>query len=139
MTTRAEDTYTTAAPAESSTQKGLVLFGGLMMIVAGVYHALSGISAILRDQVYLTTPNYTFEFDLTAWGWTHLILGAIVLATGIAVVQGVTWGAVVGIALAGLSLVANFLFLPHYPLWSILIIAIDVAIIYALASRLRNG
>ncbi|MBN9111970.1 MAG: hypothetical protein J0I34_24705 [Pseudonocardia sp.] len=139
MTTRAQDTYTTTAPAESSAQKGLVLFGGLMMILCGVYHALSGVSAILKDQVYLTTPNYTFEFDLTAWGWVHLILGVILIATGIAVVRGVTWGAIVGIALAGLSLVANFMFLPHYPLWSILIIAIDVAIIYALVARLRNG
>ncbi|RTL69629.1 MAG: hypothetical protein EKK42_05825 [Pseudonocardiaceae bacterium] len=139
MTTRAQDTYTTTAPAESSAQKGLVLFGGLMMILCGVYHALSGVSAILKDQVYLTTPNYTFEFDLTAWGWVHLILGVILIATGIAVVRGVTWGAIVGIALAGLSLIANFMFLPHYPLWSILIIAIDVAIIYALVARLRNG
>ena len=139
MTTRAQDTYTTTAPAESSAQKGLVLFGGLMMILCGVYHALSGVSAILKDQVYLTTPNYPFEFDLTAWGWVHLILGVILIATGIAVVRGVTWGAIVGIALAGLSLVANFMFLPHYPLWSILIIAIDVVLIYALVARLRNG
>ncbi|GEL21160.1 hypothetical protein PSU4_01140 [Pseudonocardia sulfidoxydans NBRC 16205] len=139
MTTRAEDTYTTAAPAESTTHKGLVLFGGIMMIVAGAYHALSGVAAILRDQVYLSTPNYTFEFDLTAWGWTHLILGAILVVTGIAIVQGATWGAIVGIALASLSLIANFLFLPYYPLWSILLIAIDVVIVYALVSRLRNG
>ncbi|AEA26423.1 hypothetical protein ACFQ34_02025 [Pseudonocardia benzenivorans] len=139
MTTRAEDSYTSTMPAESSTRRGLVLFAGVMMIVAGAYHALSGISAILRDQVYVTTPNYVFEFDLTGWGWTHLILGAIMIVVGVAVVKDVTWGAMVGIALAVLSLVANFLFLPHYPLWSILIIAVDVTIIYALATRLRNG
>ncbi|MGD9985441.1 DUF7144 family membrane protein [Pseudonocardia sp.] len=138
MTTRTDDTYA-ARQTESSAQKGLVLFAGLMMIVCGVYHALSGVAAVLRDQVYLTTPQYTFEFDLTAWGWTHLILGAVLIVVGIAVVQGVAWGAMVGIGVAVLSLVANFLFLPHYPLWSILIIAVDVAIIYALTARLRNG
>jgi hypothetical protein len=140
MTTHTEDTHTTASPVDTSTtREGLVLFAGIMLIVGGVYHALSGVSAILKDTVYVATPNYTYSFDLTAWGWTHLILGVIVIGVGVAVTRRMAWGMVAGIAVAVLSLIANFLFLPHYPLWSIVMIAIDVAIIYALATRLHNG
>ena len=68
-----------------------------------------------------------------AWGWIHLLLGVLVGLAGVAVIRGQAWGRFTGIALAAVSLIANFLFLPHYPLWSIILIALDVAIIWALA------
>lgn len=78
-------------------------------------------------------PNYAFKIDITAWGWTHLILGVLVAITGIGLLLGQTWARVVGIILAVLSAVANFLFLPYYPFWSILVITLDIIIIWALA------
>ena len=78
------------------------------------------------------TANYTFDFDVTAWGWIHLLLGVLVAVAGWAVFSGKLWGRMVGIVLASLSLIANFVFLPHYPLWSIIVIALDVAVIAAL-------
>ena len=112
---------------------GLAVFAGAMMIVSGIFAVFEGIAAVFNDEVYVRTAQYLFAFDLTAWGWIHLLLGVLVGLAGVAVIRGQAWGRFTGIALAGLSLIANFLFLPYYPLWSILIIALDVAIIWALA------
>jgi hypothetical protein len=134
MTTRASRSSTASQAAT-----GLALFAGILMVIGGVFHALSGIAALFNDNVYVATPNYIYAFDITAWGWIHLVLGVLVAFAGVAVVQGQTWGRVVGIMLVGLSLIANFLFLPHYPLWSILIIVLDVAVIWALATYARDA
>ena len=111
---------------------GLIVFAGVMMIVGGVWHALAGIAALLNDRVYITTPDYVYAFDLTGWGWAHLVLGVLVAVTGGAVLKGLTWGRVVGIVIVVLSLVANFLFIPWYPIWSLVIIGLDIAVIAAL-------
>jgi len=103
-----------------------------MMIVGGVWHALAGIAALLNDNLYISTPDYVYAFDLTSWGWAHLVLGVLVAVTGGAVLKGLTWGRVAGIAIVVLSLVANFLFIPWYPIWSLVIIGLDLAVIAAL-------
>lgn len=113
---------------------GLVAFAGILMVVAGVWHALAGIAALVNDHLYVTTPNYVYALDLTGWGWGHLVLGVLVAVTGAAILSGQSWARWVGIALVVLSLVANFLFIPWYPIWSLVIIALDVAVIWALAS-----
>lgn len=124
--------------AESPWASGLTIFAGTLMVIAGVWHVLVGIGALLRDTVYVSTPNYVYSFDLTGWGWTYLGLGILVGIAGVAVLTGQLWGRVVGIVLASLSLVANFLFIPHHPVWSILVIALDIAVIWALAVYRRQ-
>lgn len=123
------------APQESAWATGLSVFAGVMMLIVGSFQILDGIAAILHDKVYVTTPSYIYSFDLTAWGWIHLLIGALVAAVGVAILQGQTWGRLTGIGLVSLSMIANFLFIPYYPLWSLLIIALDIAVIWALASR----
>ena len=118
---------------------GFAMFAGILMIVGGIWGVFAGLSAIFRDNVYISTPEYTYAFDLTGWGWIHLILGVLVAIAGVGVVQGATWARVVGIVLASLSLLANFVFIPHYPVWSILIIALDVIIIWGLATYPREA
>ena len=112
----------------------LTEFAAAIMIVAGVCHALAGIAALLDDEVYAATPQYIYKFDLTTWGWIHLLLGVVVAGAGVAVLKGMMWARVVGIVVISLSLIANFLFIPHYPLWSLVIIALDAAVIWALAT-----
>ncbi len=114
--------------------RGLVTFAGILMAVAGLWHALAGIAALVRDTVYVSTPNYLYSLDLTGWGWGHLILGVLVAVTGGAILNGQSWARWVGIALVTLSLIANFLFIPWYPIWSLVIIALDVLVIWALAA-----
>jgi hypothetical protein len=101
--------------------------------MTGAFQALAGLVAIFENEFYVATRNYLFEFDVTSWGWIHLILGVIVALAGFALLSGATWARVVGITLATLSAIANFLFIPYYPFWSLLIIALDVFVIWALA------
>ncbi|TQM44865.1 hypothetical protein FB388_2251 [Pseudonocardia cypriaca] len=130
-----------AVPGGSPTTfaTGFAMFAGVLMIIAGIWSVLAGFAAILNDEVYVTTPQYVYSFDITGWGWIHLILGVLVAVAGVGVIQGATWGVVFGIALASLSALVNFAFIPHYPVWSILIIALDVAIIWGLATYRREA
>src|SRR6266545_852468 len=94
---------------------GLVVLAGVMMILLGVFHALEGLTAILKDQFFVSTPNYVISVDVTSWGWIYLIGGVVVALAGFFVFFGVVWVCVVGIFLVVLSVIANFLFIPHYP------------------------
>ena len=124
--------YTAARP--SGWAIGGVTFASTIMILVGIFQAFAGLAAIIEDQFYVLTQNYAFDLDVTAWGWIHLILGIVVALAGLGIFSGATWARVVGITLALLSAVANFFFIPVYPIWAILIIALDVVIIWALAS-----
>lgn len=121
-------------PASDAWVTGTVIFAGVVMIMVGVFQALAGVAAIVRRAFYVSAPHNLFRFDVLTWGWVHLVLGALVALAGVAVLAGQAWGRVIGIILATCSAIANFLFIPYYPLWTILIIALDVFVIFALAS-----
>ncbi|WP_033218155.1 DUF7144 family membrane protein [Kitasatospora phosalacinea] len=111
----------------------MVLFAGVIMLVSGILEVFRGIMAIAEDDVFVTTPRYVFRFDLTSWGWIHLVIGALVALVGFFVIKGAAWARIIGIFLVSLGLIGNFLDLPYYPLWSVVIIALDVFVIWALA------
>ncbi|MYY03036.1 MULTISPECIES: hypothetical protein [unclassified Streptomyces] len=113
---------------------GWTAFAAVLMIFGGAMAVLQGISAIAKDDVFVATRDYVFQFNLAGWGWIHLILGIVIVLAGFALFTGALWARVVGVVLAGLGALANFAWLPHYPLWSIVLIAIDVFIIWALCS-----
>ena len=112
---------------------GWIVFGSMMMIMLGTFHAIQGLVALFRDEYYLVGKDgLTVKVDFTAWGWTHLILGAIVVATGIAILFGQTWARIVGVVIAMLSAIVNIAFLSAYPIWSTMMVAFDVLVIWAL-------
>ena len=111
---------------------GAVSFAAAMMIIIGIFEIISGISAIAEDNLYVKTRNYTFDLDVTAWGWIHLILGVVILLAGFGLLAGRTWAAVTAILLAILSAVVNFFMIPYYPFWSLLVIGLDILVIWAL-------
>ncbi|MFE2554735.1 hypothetical protein ACFXGT_01665 [Streptomyces sp. NPDC059352] len=113
---------------------GGTVFAAVLLSLSGLLDVFQGIAAIAEDDVYARVGNYVFEFDLTAWGWIHLILGIIVVLTAVGLFMGANWARAAGICLAGLSMIANFLWLPYQPWWAITILAIDVFIIWALCS-----
>jgi len=113
--------------------RGFAVFAGVIMIMSGAFQAVVGLAGLFANEFYVTTRNYVFQFDVTTWGWIHLLVGLLVLFAGIAVMSGQTWARAIGIILAGLSALANFVFIPYYPFWSLLIIALDVFVIWALA------
>ena len=118
---------------------GLSHFAGIMMMITGLFNAMEGVVALARNEVYAITPRYIFALDLTTWGWIQIILGIIVLAAGVGVITGQLWGRVVGITIAALSMLANFAFIPYYPVWSLLIVALNVFVIWALCVYDRDA
>lgn len=112
---------------------GFTAFAGFMLIMIGAFHIVDGIAGVANDTVFAVTKDYLIQIDTTAWGWIHIIVGIVVLLAGFGVLSGATWARVVGIILAMVSMLANFIWLPIQPWWSILVIAIDVAVIWALA------
>ena len=113
---------------------GVGTFAGLVLVTVGLFQALEGLSAVLKDDIYVTTHDYAYSINLTGWGWIHLGIGVVAVVVGICVLYGQTWARAVGVLIAVLSAVSNFAFLPHYPFWSLLVIAIDVLVIWALSS-----
>jgi hypothetical protein len=118
---------------------GLLVFAGTIMIVGGIFQFLAGLVALFRNEVYVVGLNYVYSFDVTTWGWIHLIVGIVVALAGVAVLTGQIWGRVVGVGLAVISMLTNFMFIPYYPLWSLLIIALNVFVIWALCSAPRGA
>jgi hypothetical protein len=117
---------------------GVITFAGVLMIMAGAFQAFTGLVALFENEFFVPTRNYLLQFDATSWGWIHLLLGLVVVGAGFAVLAGQTWGRAAGILMAVVSALANFAFIPYYPFWSIMIIALDVLIIWALAAHGRD-
>jgi hypothetical protein len=117
---------------------GFTVFAGVMMIMAGCFQAFAGVVGIFENEFYVNTRNYVLQFDATTWGWIHLLVGLLVLFAGFAVLSGQTWARVIGITLAALSALANFAFIPYYPIWALVVIALDVFVIWALAAHGRD-
>jgi hypothetical protein len=113
-------------------------FAGTMLIMAALFQILQGIAAVAEDTVYLTGVEYVYQLDTTSWGWIHIVVGAVALATGIGVLTGRTWAYLAGIALATLSSIANFAFLPYFPIWSGIVIAFNVAVIWSICTLLGS-
>jgi hypothetical protein len=119
---------------------GFIAFGGFMLVLAGVFHAIAGLAALLRTGYYLVpAQNLLVSVDYSAWGWVHLLIGVFAAACGYGVLTGHGWARISGIGLAALSAIVNLAFLPAYPLWSLMIIAFDVLIIYALVVHGREA
>lgn len=118
---------------------GGTVLAGTLMILSGLWSFFLGLMAIVKQSFYVATQNNIYEFSVHGWGWVHLILGIVVFAAGACVLLGQTWAKAVGIVLAVFSAIASFLFLPYYPVWSIIVIAIDVFIVWALAHSIARG
>ena len=135
-----EDAYSSSGARRadretSGTAVGFILFAAIMMIMVGVFQALQGLIGIFENEFYVATRNYLFQFDATTWGWIHLILGVLVAFAGWGLLSGRTWARTVAIILAVISAITNFLFVPYYPFWALLLITLDIFVIWAVAAH----
>lgn len=117
---------------------GWSAFAAIMLILMGVFHIIAGLTAIIEDDFFVVLNGWVFEFSTTAWGWIHLIAGVIVLLSGIGLFTGNVAARIVGVIIAAFSALANFSWLPYYPVWSILMIALAIAVIWALTVHGRD-
>jgi hypothetical protein len=131
-------TQQNATHQRSSAAVGWTVFAAFMMIMLGSFHMIAGLAGLVGDNLYVTTPNYVFQFDTTTWGWIHLIGGAVAFLAGLALFQGAVWARTVGVIIALGSAVGAFAWLPIYPIWGFILIAVDFAVIWALTAHGRD-
>ena len=124
---------------QSGTAIGITIFAGVMLATLACFELLQGLSAVLKDDVFVSGLSYTYRLDLTGWGWVHLLIGAVGLAVGIGILNSQVWAFSAGIGFAVLSALAQFAFLPYYPFWSMLIISMDILVIWALAKQISRA
>ena len=117
---------------------GWTMFAAFMLILIGTFQVIAGLVGIVEDEVYVAGPEYIFQFDVTTWGWIHLIWGVIVLLAGFGLFSGAVWARTVGVIVATISAIVSFAWLPWYPIWGIAIIAVDIAVIWALTAHGRD-
>lgn len=122
----------------SATAVGFTVFAATMMIMIGIFQAIAGIVALINDEFYVVTQEWIFQFDITTWGWVHLILGVIIALAGMALFSGAVWARTLGVIIATISAIVNFAWLPWYPVWAIIMITVDVFVIWALTVHGRD-
>lgn len=113
---------------------GTTIGAGILLLVIGVLSVLQGISAVAADDLLVVGYDYIYKMNTTGWGWIHIVVGIIQIIVAIGLLKGSTWGRTAALVLAALSIVENFLWIPYYPAWSILIIALDVVVIWAIST-----
>jgi hypothetical protein len=113
-------------------------FASIMLIMVGIFHAMAGLVALVDDTFYVVGQKWIFEFDVTAWGWIHLIGGVLVVAAGFGILSGNVLARTVGVVAAVLSAIVNFAWLPYQPVWSVVMIAVAIAVIWALTVHGRD-
>lgn len=122
-----------ATSTEQAWARGLTVFAAAFMMISGIVQALQGLVALANSEFYVVGRKYTFQFDVTAWGWIHLLLGIGVAAVGVFLFMGNTWARWTALVIVALSMIANFAWLPYYPVWGIIVLALDGAVIWALS------
>jgi hypothetical protein len=117
---------------------GWIWFAGFMMLMLGCWQFVAGLSAIFKDQVFVNVQDYVFKFDLTTWGWIHLLLGVLIALAGFGVFTGAVWARTVGVILAVLVAIAAFGWVPYYPVWAVLTATAAIAVVWALTVHGRD-
>ncbi|WP_407669513.1 DUF7144 family membrane protein [Nocardia cyriacigeorgica] len=111
----------------------------VLLLVLGLLSLFEGISAVVDDELFVPGREYVYEFDTTTWGWIHIVLGGMIVLIALALFTGAVWARVIAVMLAGLSIIANFLWIPYYPWWSVLVIALNIVVIWALSTWRAGG
>ncbi|PZT95512.1 MAG: hypothetical protein DI630_24190 [Gordonia sp. (in: high G+C Gram-positive bacteria)] len=121
-------------PAKQGLAGGTTFAAAVLLGTGSILAILQGIAALVDDEFFVVGTQYTYEFDITAWGWIHLIVGILGVLVAFGMMTGAGWARATAVVLAALSIIVNFLWLPYYPLWSILIIALDLIVIWAVTT-----
>ncbi|MEV6660409.1 DUF7144 family membrane protein [Nocardia fluminea] len=125
----------TSHPVRQVLAAGITMLAAIMLLVAGTLSILRGIAGVTKDEIFLIPSEYSYQLDVSSWGWVHLALGVLLVAVAIGMILTATWARIFAYCLAGLSILANFLSLPYYPWWSVVIIVIDLVVVWAVSTR----
>jgi hypothetical protein len=132
---RTEPLDTGAPEGKFGALTGFVVFGGMMMILVGTFNAVEGLAGIFDNGFYPTNDTALFNVNLTGWGWYMLVMGLVLVATGMGVIAGKVWARAVAVVVLMLNALSHLFSIPIYPVWAIIVITLDVVIIYAIITR----
>jgi len=117
---------------------GLTVFAAVMLIMIGIFQGIAAVAALVNDEFFVVGEEYIFTFDISTWGWIHLLIAALLIAAGVFLFRGAVWARTVGVVVATISAIVNFAWLPWYPIWGATMIAVDVFVIWALTVHGRD-
>ena len=117
---------------------GFISFAAMLMLLIGGFHIFTGLVAIIDNNFFVTPREYLTDFSVNTWGWVHLIGGIVLFMAGLGLLGGSVWARVLGVLLALISALVNFAFIPYYPVWSILMIALSIGVMWALMAHGRD-
>jgi uncharacterized membrane protein len=120
---------------ETTGWAGWAYFAGVYLIIVGIFQMISGFVTLFRQDVLVLSSQNALFVNLSTYGWALLLIGLVMLLTGFGVIAGQVWARTIGVLLAGLAAIVNFLFIPVYPIWSIIVLVVDVVVIYALIAH----
>src|SRR6478752_464611 len=143
LTPPSHQRYTTMAtrqPSGSAVEPdvsalGITAAAGLILMLVGAFGIIQGVVGILDNDIYMVTNKWLFELKPTAWGWGHIVIGLVALSTGVGLFFGKVWAAVVAVIVSAFSILANFAWLPYYPIWAIIVIVFDLFVIWAVTAH----
>ncbi|MEV8313710.1 hypothetical protein AB0Q95_06005 [Streptomyces sp. NPDC059900] len=118
--------------AKETAAAGVTIFAGVLLFLSGSLDFCRGLMGVLEDEVFVHTPGYAFEFDLTTWGWIHMLFGAVAVVVAFGLFVAAKWARILGVIIASLLIIANFLSVPYHPIWSLTLVAMNGFIIWAL-------
>jgi len=133
---KAEDDF--AYSARGAWADILATFAGVLLIIGACFEVLQGAAAVSDPDFFADGSPYLYDFNVTAWGWIHIVLGVVSAIIAIGIFMSKSWAWMAGIVVVGLTIISNFLSIPHHPVWSVTVIAIDFAIIWALTVQLHH-
>ena len=118
---------------------GWAVFAGVMLVIVGAFQAIDGLVALFRDEVYLVrSDGLVVNVDYTAWGWAHVILGALALIAAMGLLRGAMWARILGVVLCAISAIVYMAFIRAFPALALVVITIDILVIYALVVHGRD-
>ncbi|HET9875883.1 MAG TPA: hypothetical protein VFQ37_08960 [Mycobacterium sp.] len=124
-------------PARQVAAGSATFAAAALILVSALLTILQGISALGADDLLIVGDgdvDYVYEFSTTAWGWILIVLGILLAAVAFGLFWGRVWARVAAIVMASISIVGMFLWLPHYPVWAIVVIALDIIVIWAVSA-----
>lgn len=117
---------------------GLTVFAAILLMLGGFMQVMMGLIAVINDTFFVVGQEYLFQFDVTTWGWIHMLIGAVLAVAGFGLFAGAVWARTIGVIVAILTVIANFLWIPYSPIWSLLLIALALYVIWALTTHGRD-
>ena len=122
-----------AAQSRGNFWAGWTAFGAIMIIISGAVNGIQGLAAVFLDDVFLSGPQGgALILDVTQWGWVHIVLGLALIGVGLGLVRGQMWSRILAVIVLTINMVTQMMLLPAYPFWSIIVIAFDVIVLWAI-------